>query len=109
MEPLYPNVNKSFASLTETSSISKLQFPLESCLANEIVLELALAIQVKEYVWNDVPKVVDPFYNRASLVKSQAEKKSVFEFKGKEFDKLQGQFRHIAGLIETWKEEGKNL
>ena len=59
MEPLYPNVNKSFASLTETSSISKLQFPLESCLANEIVLELALAIQVKEYVWNDVPKVVD--------------------------------------------------
>ncbi|MEC8623375.1 MAG: ParA family protein [Bdellovibrionota bacterium] len=57
----------------------------------------------------DVPKVVDPFYNRASLVKSQAEKKSVFEFKGKEFDKLQGQFRHIAGLIETWKEEGKSL
>ena len=31
------------------------------------------------------PKVVDPFYNRASLVRSQAEKKSVFEFKGKEF------------------------
>ena len=52
------------------------------------------------------PKVVDPFYNRASLVRSQAEKKSVFEFKGKEFNKLQDQFEHIAGLIEDWRQEG---
>jgi len=52
------------------------------------------------------PRVVDPFYNRASLVRSQAEKKSVFEFKGKEFNKLQDQFEHIAGLIEDWRQEG---
>jgi len=55
------------------------------------------------------PKMVDPFYNRASLVKSQAEKKSVFEFKGKEFNRLQDQFQHIAGLIETWRQEGPRL
>ena len=35
-------------------------------------------------------------------------KKVSFDFKGKEFDKLQGQF-NILRLIETWKEEGKNL
>ncbi len=43
-----------------------------------------------------------PFYNRAQLVKSLGEKKSVFEFKLKEFDEIRGQFQEIAHGIEEW-------
>jgi chromosome partitioning protein len=50
--------------------------------------------------------VTEPFFNRTHLVRSQAEKKSVFDFNSKEFGPLQGQFREIAGKIEDWKGEG---
>lgn len=50
--------------------------------------------------------VTEPFFNRTHLVRSQAEKKSVFDFSSKEFGPLQGQFREIAGKIEDWKSEG---
>ncbi len=48
--------------------------------------------------------VLEPFFNRAPLVKSQAMKKSVYEFGGSEFKLLQGQFDCIAGRIHQWKE-----
>lgn len=48
-------------------------------------------------------KVLAPFYNRASLVKCQAQKKSVYDFQSKEFAPLQGQFDQIANLIDqSW-------
>lgn len=47
---------------------------------------------------------VEPFFNRAQLVKSQAQKKSVFDFKGKEFQVLQGQFNKLANIITDWNE-----
>jgi chromosome partitioning protein len=50
--------------------------------------------------------VTEPFFNRTHLVRSQAEKKSVFDFNSKDFGPLQGQFRDIAIKIEDWKSEG---
>lgn len=50
--------------------------------------------------------VTEPFFNRSHLVRSQAEKKSVFDFQSKEFGPLQGQFRDMAEKIDTWKNEG---
>jgi len=46
--------------------------------------------------------VVNPFYNRAQLVKSQAAKKPVFSYTSKEFSHLHQQFHEIADIIETW-------
>ena len=46
--------------------------------------------------------LVDPFFNRASLVKCQAQKKSVYDFNSKEFRPLQNQFNQIADLIDQW-------
>ncbi|MCP4914741.1 MAG: ParA family protein [Oligoflexia bacterium] len=43
--------------------------------------------------------VVEPFLNKAPLVKSQAQRKSVFEYQSKEFAPLQGQFDELANLI----------
>lgn len=51
-----------------------------------------------------VGTVVDPFFNRAPLVRSQAEKKSVFDFNAKEFSGLQEQFGALADKIADWKE-----
>jgi chromosome partitioning protein len=48
--------------------------------------------------------VMAPFFNRAPLVRSQAEKKSVFEFHSKEFLPLQNQFNDIALKINEWNE-----
>ena len=48
---------------------------------------------------------VEPFFNRAQLVKSQAQKKSVYDFKGKEFAGLQKQFNNLAGIIKDWNEQ----
>ncbi|MBK25305.1 MAG: hypothetical protein CME70_15025 [Halobacteriovorax sp.] len=47
---------------------------------------------------------VEPFFNRAQLVKSQAQKKSVYDFKGKDFKHLQGQFTNLAKIITNWNE-----
>ncbi len=43
--------------------------------------------------------LLEPFYNRAQLVKSQASKKSVFDFQSKEFAPLHQQFSKIADVI----------
>lgn len=45
-----------------------------------------------------------PFFNRAHLVKSLAERKSVYDFNSKEFSPLRGQFDEITNRITTWKE-----
>lgn len=50
--------------------------------------------------------VVSPFLNRAPLVKTQAMKKSVFAFKGKDFVDVQKQFVQIAQRIEEWNQHG---
>jgi chromosome partitioning protein len=50
--------------------------------------------------------VVGPFLNRAPLVKTQAQKKSVYSFKSKEFLPLQEQFNKIAERIEDWNQHG---
>lgn len=47
-------------------------------------------------------KMTTPFYNRAQLVKSHAQKKSVFAYQSKEFEEVQGQFNNIAQIIQEW-------
>ncbi len=47
-------------------------------------------------------KVMEPFYNRAQLVKSQAARKSVYHFSAKEFLPLQQQFNAMADIIDSW-------
>ena len=50
----------------------------------------------------DSMNVVEPFYNRAQLVKSQAQRKSVFDYSSKEYQQLQGQFQNLVSIIEEW-------
>ena len=45
--------------------------------------------------------VCEPFYNRAPLVKSQAMKKSVYEFSGADFKLLQNKFNNLVGRVEN--------
>jgi len=52
-----------------------------------------------------VGETVAPFLNRAQLVKSQAQRKSVYDFKGKEFLGLQEQFNNLAHIITDWNEQ----
>lgn len=47
--------------------------------------------------------VTEPFMNRAPLVRSGAEKKSVFEFSSKEFGGLKRQFNDVANRITDWQ------
>ena len=49
-------------------------------------------------------RTVEPFFNRAQLVKSQAQKKSVFSYKAKEYLPLQKQFSDLATIITDWNE-----
>ena len=44
--------------------------------------------------------VVNPFINRAMLVKSQSQKKSVFSYNSKEFNELKDKFIELADIIE---------
>jgi chromosome partitioning protein len=46
--------------------------------------------------------VVAPFFNRAPLVKSQSQRKSVFDYQSKEFDGLKKSFTDVAQLIQKW-------
>jgi len=48
--------------------------------------------------------VSGPFYNRTHLVKSLAEKKSVYDFNSKDFTPLKEQFDEITNRITHWKE-----
>jgi chromosome partitioning protein len=47
-------------------------------------------------------KVYTPFLNKAGLVKSLSNRKSVFEFKNNEFNDLQEKFLGMAQKIEDW-------
>lgn len=48
-------------------------------------------------------KLTAPFFNKAQLVKSQAQKKSVFHYQGKEFLPLRNQFNELATIIQEWE------
>jgi chromosome partitioning protein len=50
-------------------------------------------------------KVFSPFLNKAGLVKSLSNRKSVFDFKHKEFSELQEQFNGVAEKIVEWSHE----
>jgi chromosome partitioning protein len=50
-------------------------------------------------------KVFSPFLNKAGLVKSLANRKSVFDFKTTEFSDLQDKFSGVAKRIEEWSHE----
>lgn len=47
-------------------------------------------------------KVFSPFLNKAGLVKSLSSRKSVFEFKNRDFFELQEKFSGVAQKIEEW-------
>nr|BDT28575.1 AAA family ATPase [Bacteriovorax sp. HI3] len=47
-------------------------------------------------------KVFSPFLNKAGLVKSLSGRKSVFDFKGQDFNELREKFTGIADKIEEW-------
>lgn len=51
--------------------------------------------------YGDFP-MTNPFMNKAMLVKSQAQKKSVFHYQSKEFLPLQESFLHMVDLIQEW-------
>lgn len=50
-------------------------------------------------------KVAQAFLNKSPLVKSLAERKSVFDFHNKEFKDLQNEFAHIAESIIEWNKD----
>ncbi len=47
-------------------------------------------------------KVFSPFLNKAGLVKSLSNRKSVFDFKNQDFSELQDKFSGVAQKIEEW-------
>lgn len=49
-------------------------------------------------------KMATPFPNKAGLVKSLSQRKSVFDFKGQDFTDLKNQFNQIAEKIEEWSQ-----
>lgn len=46
---------------------------------------------------------IAPFYNRSHMVKAQSQRKSVFDFRSKDFVELQEQFQTLAARIEEFK------
>lgn len=50
-------------------------------------------------------KIFSPFLNKAGLVKSLSNRKSVFDFKTQEFSELQDKFIGVAKRIEEWSNE----
>ena len=60
---------------------------------------------IKEHLneeWEGEFKMVSPFYNRSQLVKSQSQRKSVFDYQSKEFTPLQNQFNELATIMKEW-------
>ncbi len=64
-----------------------------------------IVTKIEESMGKD--KVSKAFYNKTPLVKSQAQKKSVFGFNNKEFSELKTEFLEIAHKIEEWNSELK--
>lgn len=60
--------------------------------------------KIVETVENEIGegKVFSPFLNKAGLVKSLSGRKSVFDFKGQDFNDLREKFIGIADKIEEW-------
>ena len=52
--------------------------------------------------WDGDFKMVSPFYNRSQLVRSQSQRKSVFDYQSKEFQPLQKQFNELASIMKEW-------
>jgi len=52
--------------------------------------------------WDGDFKMVSPFYNRSQLVRSQSQRKSVFDYQSKEFIPLQNQFNELATIMREW-------
>ena len=52
--------------------------------------------------WDGEVKMVSPFYNRSQLVKSQSQRKSVFDYQSKDFIPLQNQFNELATIMKEW-------
>ena len=57
--------------------------------------------------WDGEFKMVSPFYNRSQLVRSQSQRKSVFDYQSKEFIPLQNQFNELADIMKEWN-HGEN-
>lgn len=57
--------------------------------------------------WGGEFKMVSPFYNRTQLVRSQSQRKSVFDYQSKEFIPLQNQFNELATIMREWN-HGQN-
>ena len=57
--------------------------------------------------WNGEFRMVSPFYNRSQLVRSQSQRKSVFDYQSKEFGPLQQQFNELASIMKEWN-HGQN-
>lgn len=55
---------------------------------------------IKEFSHIGRGEIIPPFHNRASLVKCQASKKSIFDFHSKDFMALQDKFTQMASLTE---------
>ena len=54
--------------------------------------------------FGDEIKILTPFYNRSQLVRSQAQRKSVFHYQSKEYLPLQQQFNEMATVIKEWND-----
>ena len=54
--------------------------------------------------FGDEIKILTPFYNRSQLVRSQAQRKSVFDYQSKEYLPLQQQFNEMAAVIKEWND-----
>ena len=61
---------------------------------------LSIQDELKEDLGEEAARVLSPFYNRAQLVRSGGQKKSVFDYHSKEYTHLQHQFNEIASLIK---------
>lgn len=57
----------------------------------------------QEYNTKVLGAQIKPFYNRSTLVKAQAQRKSVYDFKSQDFVELQDQFNSLARRIEEFK------
>lgn len=57
---------------------------------------------IRKVTGND--KYIAPFFNKAQIVKSQAAKKSIYDYNSKEYRPLHEQFNKIANLIDSWNE-----
>jgi chromosome partitioning protein len=60
--------------------------------------------RIREHLKNeygDFP-MTEPFMNKAMLVKSQAQRKSVFDYQSKDFQGLQNTFDQMVDIIQEW-------